>query len=399
MCYNVKNTVVLHEMKKMIPRINYLDQIKASFRINSVCALLGPRQCGKTTLAKQYMNQCNEVPVHFFDLEDPEHINAFESPKLLLQHLDGLIVIDEIQLSPELFPYLRVLVDEKPSLRLLILGSASLVLIRQSSETLSGRISYLEMKPFSLLEVTNTEQLWSRGGFPKSYLAMTEEDSFAWRREYIRTFLEKDIPSLGLHLNAQLIRRLWMMLTDYHGNLFNASELGRSLDLNHKTVKHYVDILSGTFMIRQLQPWFANISKRQVKSPKIYFRDSGLLHTLLTIQNREQLHVSSKLGASWEGFALEQVIDHYQAEPADCFFWATHAEAELDLLIVKGNQKYAFEFKYSSRPRSTKSMQSAIESLNLDYITIVIPGDSHYYLQDKIRVCGLNKLGAVATRG
>jgi len=268
---------------------------------------LGPRQCGKTTLAMQYVKHNTNMPVHLFDLEDPEHLNAFESPKLLLQHLDGLIVIDEIQFRPDLFPYLRVLVDQKPSLQLLILGSASQALIRQSSETLSGRISYIEMKPFSLLEIPNTQQLWIRGGFPKSYLATTDSDSFYWRREYIRTFLEKDIPNLGFNLNPQLIRRLWMMLTDYHGNLFNASELGRSLDLNHKTVKHYLDILSGTFMIRQLQPWFANVSKRQVKSPKIYFRDSGLLHTLLNIHTEQQLAISTKLGASWEGLALQQV--------------------------------------------------------------------------------------------
>lgn len=376
----------------MISRPQYLEQVERAFRINSVCALLGPRQCGKTTLAKHYIKQKVDEEVHFFDLEDPEHLNAFESPKLLLQNLEGLIVIDEIQRRPALFPYIRVLVDQKPSLRLLILGSASQTLIRQSSEILSGRITYIEMKPLSLLEVGDTRTLWLRGGFPKSYLAETDENSFAWRREYIRTFLEKDIPSLGFNLNPQLIRRLWMMLTDYHGNLLNASDLGRSLDLNHKTIKHYLDILSGTFMIRQLQPWFANVSKRQVKSPKIYFRDSGLLHSLLAIHDQKHLNFSVKLGASWEGFALEQVIDVYQAEPEDCFFWATHSEAELDLLIIKDNVKYGFEFKYSSTPRSTKSMQSALSTLKLDYITVIIPGDSAYYLHENIKVCGLDRL-------
>jgi hypothetical protein len=381
----------------MISRPQYLEQVERAFRINSVCALLGPRQCGKTTLAQDYIKIKHEIEkiekeVHFFDLEDPDHLNAFESPKLLLQNLEGLIVIDEIQLRPALFPYLRVLVDQKPTLRLLILGSASQTLIRQSSEILSGRITYIEMKPLSLVEVKDTQTLWLRGGFPKSYLAETDEDSFAWRREYIRTFLEKDIPNLGFNLNPQLIRRLWTMLTDYHGNLLNASDLGRSLDLNHKTIKHYLDILSGTFMIRQLQPWFANVSKRQVKSPKIYFRDSGLFHSLLAIQDQKKLSLSVKLGASWEGFALEQVIDLYQAEPEDCFFWATHSEAELDLLIVKDNVKYGFEFKYSNTPRSTKSMQSALNTLELDYITVIIPGDSVYYLHEQIKVCGLNRL-------
>src|SRR3990167_6954936 len=281
----------------MLIRTAYLTQIKSSFRINPICALLGPRQCGKTTLALQYIDHIIDAgtPVHRFDLEDPEHLHAFESPKLLLQHLDGLIVIDEIQLRPNLFPYLRVLVDQKPSLHLLILGSASQTLIRQSSETLAGRISYIEMRPFSFTEVTDTQQLWIRGGFPKSYLAQNEHDSFGWRREYIRTFLERDIPSLGFNLNPQLVRRLWMMLTNYHGQLLNSSELGRSLDLNHKTIKHYLDILSGTFMIRQLQPWFANISKRQVKSPKIYFRDSGLLHAFLDIETQRDLQRHPKL--------------------------------------------------------------------------------------------------------
>jgi uncharacterized protein len=376
----------------MIPRSDYLEQVRLSFKINPICALLGPRQCGKTTLAREYVSHFVDVSTHIFDLEDPEHLNAFSSPKLLLQNLEGLIVIDEVQLRPDLFPYLRVLVDQKPSLRILILGSASKTLIRQSSETLSGRISYIEMKPFSVLEVSNAEQLWVRGGFPKSYLMTTDEDSLSWRREYIRTFLEQDIPSLGFNLNPQLIRRLWMMLTDYHANIFNASELGRSLDLNHKTIKNYVDILSGTFMIRQLQPWFSNVSKRQVKSPKIYFRDSGLFHALLNLQSEQQLMLSTKLGASWEGFALEQVIDLYQAGPEECFFWATHSDAELDLLIVKGSLMYGFEFKFTSTPRTSKSMHSAIKNLNLDYLSIVIPGDANYSLHEQIKVIGFNAL-------
>lgn len=374
----------------MIQRNDYLIKIESSFRVNPVCALLGPRQCGKTTLAKQYIKQHDTMDIHLFDLEDPEHLHAFESPKLVLEDKSGLVIIDEIQLRPDLFPYLRVLVDKKPDLKLLVLGSASEALLRQTSETLAGRISYIEVSPFFMKEVHEIQKLWVRGGFPKSYLAATEEDSFVWRRDYIRTFLEKDIPSLGFNISPQLIRRFWMMLCDYHGNLFKASELGRSLDLNHKTIKHYLDILSGTFMMRQLQPWHANITKRQVKSPKIYFRDSGLFHALLNIKNHHELVLSSKVGASWEGFALEHIINYHEAQNADCFFWATHAEAELDLLITKDNKKLGFEFKYTTTPRSTKSMHSALQDLELDFLTIVIPGKSNYRLSDEILVRGLD---------
>lgn len=372
-----------------IQRPTYLNAITDTFRINPICALLGPRQCGKTTEAKQFVDQYQEV-AHFFDLEDPDDLNAFENPKLLLESLNGLIVIDEIQRRPDLFPYLRVLVDKKPALKLLILGSASQELIRQSSETLAGRISYLEMNPFSSEEVDDSKRLWLRGGFPKSYLAENDVDSFKWRQNYIRTFLEKDIPSFGFNLNPQIIRRFWTMLCDYHGNLFNASSLGRSLDLDHKTIKRYLDILSGTFMMRQLQPWFVNVSKRQVKSCKIYFRDSGLLHGLLNIEDYKSLSTFSKVGASWEGFAMEEIIRREKAGSEDCFFWATQSGAELDLLIVQKGLKKGFEFKYTSTPRVTKSMHAALESLDLDCVTVIIPGGATYFLSDSVKVCGLS---------
>lgn len=377
-------------MTATIIRQYYLETIEARLRVNPICALLGPRQCGKTTLAKQWINK-TDLPVHVFDLEDPDDTQALTHPKLTLEPLEGLIIIDEIQRRPDLFPYLRVLVDRKPKLKLLILGSASQDLIRQSSETLAGRISYIEITPFSLQEVKEATQLWIRGGFAKSYLAENNEDSFRWRLDYIRTFLEKDIPSFGFNLSPQNMRRFWIMLCDYHGNIFNSAELGRSLDLDHKTVKRYLDILSGTFMIRTLQPWFENISKRQVKSCKIYFRDSGLLHGLLNLPSFEKLSTSRKAGASWEGFAMEEIIRFEKADSHNCFFWATQSGAEVDLYIIQDNKRSAFEFKYSNTPKITKSMHAAIETLKLDYLTVIIPGKAEYFLSEQVKVYGLEK--------
>lgn len=351
--------------------------------------MLGPRQCGKTTIAKHYKKL--KQGSYLFDLEDPDDLQAFSNPKLVLESVDGLVIIDEVQRVPELFPYLRALVDRKPKLKILILGSAAPQMIRQFSETLAGRISYIEMTPFSSGEVDNIDSLWLRGGFPKSYLARNDNESFRWRHSFVRTFLEKDIASFGFNLNPQRLRRFWMMLCDYHGNVFNASELGRSLDLDKKTVKHYLDILSGTFMMRQLQPWFTNISKRQVKSYKTYFRDSGLFHSLINLESREALVTSSKVGSSWEGFALEEVIRFHRAEPEDCFFWATQSGAELDLLIVQSSHITAFEFKYTSNPKITKSMLSAMESLGLTQLTVIIPGNAEYALSESIVVRGLQR--------
>ena len=374
----------------LIPRLSYLEKITQAFQVNPICALLGPRQCGKTTLAQQYSKICGSSSVYFYDLEDPDDLQAFENPKLLLDHLIGLIIIDEIQRRPDLFPYLRVLADRNKSVHILISGSASPELIRQSSETLAGRISYIEVTPFTGGEGEFGRSLWIRGGFPKSYLAKDDAASFQWRQSYIRTFLEKDIAGFGFSLNPQLMRRFWTMLCDYHGQLFNASELGRTLNLDHKTTKRYLDILTGTFMVRQLQPWFANISKRQVKSAKVYFRDSGVYHALLNLGSDESLTVSRKVGASWEGFALEQIIQLTQSNAEDCFFWSTQGGAEIDLLIVKGLEKKAFEFKYSSKPTLTKSMHSALDALDLNSLTVIIPGSAHYFLNEKVEVWGLD---------
>lgn len=377
-----------YKMKKSISRTHYLEDITQSYRITPICAILGPRQCGKTFIAKEYAKALKEKVI-FFDLEDPDHLNALDNPKLALDPLKGLIVIDEIQKRPDLFPILRVLVDQHQDRQFLILGSASQELIRQSSESLAGRINYIELTPFRLTEIEDFYGLWVKGGFPLSYLADTDQDSMGWRKAYIRTYLEKDIPQLELGLDAQLMRKLWIMLSHYNGNIFNASELGRSLDTTHKTIKKYLNILEGTFMVRSLQPWFSNIQKRQVKSPKIYLRDSGLLHALLNIESLEQLLVSPKIGSSWEGFAMEEIISFHQAYPEDCFFWATHSGAELDLLITQGMDKKAFEFKYSNTPKVTPSMLEALDTLELEKIYVIVPGKQDYLIHEKIQVIGL----------
>lgn len=374
-------------------RPSFLRQIEVLFRTHPMVGMLGPRQCGKTTLARDYIAALSQRQVHYFDLEDPEHLNRLAEPKLALAALEGLIVIDEIQRSPDLFPLLRVLIDQKrQSQRYLILGSASRDLIRQSSETLAGRIAYLELPPFAAFEAEDAVRLWLRGGFPPSYLAPTDADSMVWRRAYVSTFLERDVPALGIGIAANAMRRFWTMLAHLHGNILNASDLARSLDLSAPTVRRYLDILTGTFMIRTLQPWHANIRKRQVKAPKLYFRDTGILHALLNLPDASALRGHPRVGASWEGFALEQVAQLHNADASECYFWATHTQAELDLLIVRGTEKLAFEFKYSSAPKATRSMRSAIEALGLDQITIVCPAESAYPLAEKIRVAGLDHL-------
>ncbi len=374
-------------------RIIYLEQIKRHLRVQPICAILGARQVGKTTLARQFAAE-QPQKVEFFDLENPIHLASLETPMLTLsKYADYLVVIDEIQRRPDLFPILRVLVDDPDKkYTFLILGGASRDLIRQSLETLAGRIGYIELPPFTLFEATDSEKLLIRGGFPRSYLAESEEDSFLWREGYINTFLERDLRGFGFDVSPQVMHKFWMMLCFYQGQIFNAHELAKSLMLSDKTVTKYLDILAGTLMIRVLRPWYENIRKRQVKTPKIYFRDSGVYNALSSIRSITELAKTPKIGPLWEGFALEEVINCLQIRSDDCYFWSTHNEAELDLLVFKNGKRLGFEFKYSDSPKITKSMNIAVEDLQLDHLYIIFPGAISFAMNEKITACGLDVL-------
>lgn len=390
--FYMKNVIIIYIFHgKFMLRLKHLDQIDTLLTVFPGIALLGPRQCGKTTLARDYIESNNlNKSENYFDLENPLDLARLEDPMTTLSALSGTIVIDEIQRKANLFPILRVLIDNNNlNQKYLILGSASRELIKQSSETLAGRIAYTELTPFSYPETHDFNKMWLRGGFPRSFLAESDETSFLWRQHYIKTFLEQDIPLLGITIPAEQLRRFWMMLAHYHGNILNASELGRSLGVSHVTIQSYIDILQGTFMVRRLQPWFANISKRQVKSPKIYFRDSGIYHSLMNISNHQSLLVNPKLGASWEGIALEEIIRKRKADSENCYFWATHQNAELDLLLIENNKLIGFEFKYTDVPKMTKSMRIALEDLKLDELNVIYPGNKNFILDKKINVLGL----------
>jgi len=371
-------------------RPDIINAVDYAFKVTPGVALLGPRQCGKTTAAHEYAKQLLAIPAqNYFDLENSNDLQRLVDPLLTLSQLQGLIIIDEIQKIPELFSTLRVLIDDTAlDQRYLILGSASRDLIKQSSETLAGRISYLALTPFLLKETRDLKKTWLRGGFPRAYLAKNDELSLAWRKAYIKTYLEQDIPQLGINIPPENLRRFWMMLAQSQGAVFNASDIGRSLGLTHKTIQRYADILAGTFMIRQLKPWFENINKRQVKSPKLYIRDTGILHALLGIETEAALLTHIKLGASWGSFMLEQIIWRISADPEDCYFWASHQGAELDLLVVKNGKRMGFEIKYTSAPKLTKSMRTVAEDLKLDSFTVIYPGNIDYPLTENIQVVG-----------
>jgi uncharacterized protein len=359
-----------------------------------VCLLLGPRQCGKTTLARQIHAGRGGT---YFDLEDPETPLRPDAAKQVLLPLKGLIVIDEFQHQPKLFELIRVLSDRKPlPARFLILGSASPELVRGASETLAGRVACCEMAGFDLTEidVARHAALWVRGGFPRSLLAKSDRESSAWRKNFIQSFLERDIPQLGVRVPAQALRRFFTMLAHSHGQLWNAADLARALGTGEHAVRHQLDILSGAFMVRQLQPWFENVGKRLVKSPKVYLCDSGLLHTLLGLSSRLDILAHPKLGFSWEGFVVDQVIRLLGAEH-DAFFYRTQAGAELDLVVTRRGRRYGFEVKYEDAPRATKSMHVALEDLKLERLYVVCPGEHEYSLAERISVLPLSKAPSV----
>jgi hypothetical protein len=379
----------------MLSRPYYLNQLKTSIRRSPVTALLGPRQCGKTTLARQL---AHEQEVAFFDLESLPDQRRLQNPEMVLGALSGLVILDEIQALPELFRVLRILVDRPENkAKFLILGSASPVIIKSVSETLAGRLEFVELSGFDLSETgaKKWEALWLRGGFPRSFLAETEGDSLSWREGFIRTFLERDIPQLGINIAPAALRRFWTMLAHYHGQTWNAAELSRSMGLSDKTVRSYLDILTGAFMVRQLQPWYENLGKRQVKTPKIYFRDTGLLHSLLDIPDKPTLFGHPKSGASWEGFALEQIIQI--VHPAQVYFWGVHGNAELDLLFMHKGKRYGIEIKFSEAPSVTLSMRTAIEDLSLKQLWIVYPGKHAQDVDKQISLLPITEIETLKT--
>lgn len=371
----------------MIDRPRVLEELKTTLEENPVAVLLGPRQCGKTTLARRL---AEETPATFFDLERAADRAKLRNAELVLSSLKGLVVLDEVQRLPELFTLLRPLCDRpKSKTKFLLLGSASPDLVKGVSESLAGRAGFVDLSGLELGDVGAAKQdrLWLRGGLPRSFLARNDRASLDWRQDFIRTFLERDIPQLGIRIPSATLLRFWTMVAHYHGQIWNGAELARALALSEKTVRAYLDLLSGAFVLRQLPPWCENVGKRQYKAPKVYVRDSGLLHALLSIEGRLELAGHPKHGASWEGFALEQVLSLTDSRQA--FFWGTHSGAELDLLLMLGGKRYGVEFKCADAPVMTKSLHIALADLKLERAWIIYPGSENYPVHERVAVCSL----------
>lgn len=382
-----------------VSRVAYLQTIRDRLRDNQIVSLVGPRQAGKTTLARAVAGESVD-PVHFFDLESPADLARLANPELVLTPLTGLVVLDEAQRRPDLFPLLRVLADRSsPPARFLILGSASPALVRDASESLAGRVSFVDVTGFSLTEVggDSMAQLWWRGGFPRAFLAPDDAATRQWLEDFRRTFLERDIPQLGIQVPSATVGRFWTMVAHYHGQVLNVAELARALGSSEPTARRYLDILCGTYVVRQLPPWFENIKKRQVRSPKVYVRDAGLLHTLLGIADSQGLQGHPKVGASWEGFCVEQIL--HVCGDRDAYFWGTHSGAELDLLVRHGGRRLGFDFKFSDQPRTTKSMRIALQDLMLDHLYVVHPGVHTFPLDEMITAIPLPTLLDVLRAG
>ncbi|NGZ11832.1 MAG: ATP-binding protein [Nitrospira sp. LK70] len=374
----------------MIDRKTDISLVRTAIRRSRVVTLLGPRQCGKTTLARQFVP---EDSVNYFDLEDPQSMARLSEPDLALRRLKGLVVIDEIQRRPELLPLLRVLADRKPlPARFLVLGSAAPDLLSQSSETLAGRLETVHLEGFRLGDLGPSRQNrhWLRGGFPLAYTAKSETNSMVWRRQFLQTFLERDLPQLGIQIPSVALGRFWNMLAHYHAQTWNGAELARAFAVSESTVRRYLDLLTGVFMLRQLPPWFENLSKRQVKAPKVYVRDSGLLHALLGIADRRNLELHPKVGASWEGFAVEEVLKALR--PDEAYYWATHQGAEIDLVLFKHGRRVGVECKRMDAPIMTPSMRIALSDLRLDRLVVVYPGNHRYALAARVNVIPLVEL-------
>ena len=374
----------------MISRPHLQSTIQYKLETNRVVALIGPRQCGKTTLARQFVPPTS---ANYFDLEDPFSLARLDQPMTALQDLQGLVVIDEIQRRPDIFPVLRVLADRTPlPARFLFLGSASPELLRQLSESLAGRISVVTMSGFSLAEVGANAQnmLWRRGGYPLSFIASSEEISLKWRKDFILTFLERDIPQFGFNIPSTSLFRFWILLAHYHGQVWNAAEAARALNVGETTARRYIDLLQNLFVVRLLQPWYANLGKRQVKTPKVYIRDTGLLHYLLGIRTEQELLLHPRSGASWEGYVIEEVIK--AAEPDEVYFWGTHSGAELDLLLIKNGKRIGVECKRVDAPHLTPSMRTVLTDLGLSKLLVIYPGPHPYPLAENILTFPLTNL-------
>jgi predicted AAA+ superfamily ATPase len=378
----------------MLERPRHLARIEDLLRTHPVVGILGARQVGKTTLAR-LLAERRAGRVTRFDLEDPDDLARLDEPKLALGGLDGLVVLDEVQRRPDLFGVLRVLVDRPASpARFLVLGSASPDLLRQGSESLAGRIAFHELGGFALDETgeSTADRLWFRGGFPRSYLAASDADSSEWRASFVRTFLERDLPQLGSQVLAATMHRFWRMLAHYHAQVWNGAELGRALGVTGSTVRRYLDLLAGALVVRVLPPWHENLAKRQVKSPKIYLADTGLLHTLLGIGTPPELESHPKVGASWEGFVLSELAIRLGARSDELHFWATHAGAELDLLVVRGRTRRGFEIKRTTSPSTTRSLHAAWEALGLDSVDVIHAGDESFPLRHGMRAVAFSRI-------
>lgn len=363
-----------------IQRPEFIEKIESRFRNHPIILLHGPRQCGKTTLAREFAEKHG---AHYFDLESPPDLARLDQPSFALEPLNGWVVIDEAQLKPELFPLLRVLADRKSlPARFLLVGSASPDWIRGSSESLAGRVAHIPMSGFNLSEtgLSSIRKLWWRGGFPRSFLAPSDQESREWRIDFIQTFLERDLRQFGVQVAPRTLSRFWYMVSHYHGQIWNASEIGRSLGEAHTTIKRHLDILCGALVMRQLPPWFENISKRQVKSPKVYLRDTGILHERLGVLSFSALESNPKLGASWEGFALEETLRI--TGDREAYFWNTQGGAELDLMVFINGRRFGFEFKYADTPKVTRSLKVAHADLSLERVFIIHPGKESYPLNN-----------------
>ena len=383
---------------RFIPRRQLENELRNALTVSPITALLGPRQAGKTTLARRVAGR----NCAWFDLEDPLDLARLEAPRTVLGRVRGLVVIDEIQLRPDLFPLLRVLADRAPSpARFLILGSASPALVQQASESLAGRVRFVDMGGFHVGEVGADQalDLWIRGGLPPSFLAVNPQESFQWRLDFIRTYLTRDLPQYGISLAVEQMRRFWTMLAHYHGQTWNASEIAGALGVTYKTTRKCLDVLVGSYMAWEIQAWNENVGKRLRKAPRVYLRDSGLLFTLLNLHSIEEVEAHPRLGAFWEGFGVGNVLGLLRVQPGEAYYWSTHGGAEVDLLLHRHGRRVAFEFKYSDAPRTTKSMRIAFQDLRLDELYVVYPGERDYDLDEHIHVLSLSGLVRLAASG